>query len=260
MQNLLLSALPPDELTRVVPALEAVPIVRKTVMYKVGDIVTAVYFPSGGLVGEVATLGDGQGLEVITIGREGALGLGALFGLDISLHEIKVQMTGAAWRIEIGALKRLMESCPVLNDRIMRYFNARFLQVAQTAACSGRHSVSQRCANKLVDAHERSGSTSLPLTHEGLAYALGVRRAGITVSMAALEREGSIRCMRGSVEIVDVEQLRHAACDCSTANVRVYERLFPQVEHAWSREASRKAVTSMDMTKSLDMVKSIGRA
>ena len=247
MQNLLLSNLPAEELTQIVRELEPVPLVRKNIVYRVGDTITALYFPAGGLVGEIATLSDGQGLEVISIGREGALGITGLFGLDISLHEIIVQMTGAAWRVDTAVIRRLCETCPILKDRLLRYFNATFLQVAQTAACSGRHSVSQRCANKLIDAHERSGSTSLPLTHENLAYSLGVRRAGITNSVANLERDGSIRCMRGSIEIVNSDQLRASACDCSETNQRAYERLFPRSDTLWSTAGTTLPPISLNM-------------
>jgi CRP-like cAMP-binding protein len=177
MLNLLLASLPVDELNRVLMVLETVPIVRKTVIYKVGDPIKFVYFPSGGLIGEVASLQDGQGLEVNSVGREGAFGISALFGLQHSLHEITVQITGAAWRVEVDTLRRVGESCPVLKDRMMRYFNATFFEVAQTAACNGRHSVLQRCANKLLDAYTRSGGMYLPLTHENLAAALGCRPA-----------------------------------------------------------------------------------
>jgi CRP-like cAMP-binding protein len=226
IQNLLLASLPVEELARIVPMLRPISIVRKTVIYGVGDVIDYLYFPSGGLVAEVATLADGGGLEVVSVGREGAFGITALFGLDTSSHEVSVQMTGAAWRVSVSGMKRILEDCPVLKDKLTRCFHSWYLQVSQVAVCTGRHTLSQRCANKLLSASVRSGSTSLPLTHENLAYALGVRRAGITNAMAALEDEGTIRCMRGSVEIVDVGRLRESACNCSACHTRSYQSLF----------------------------------
>ncbi len=226
IQNLLLAGLPAVELSAIVPLLKPVGMARKNVIYNVGDLIDFVYFPSGGLVAEVAMLADGQGLEVICIGREGAFGITALFGIDTSSHEISVQMTGAAWRVSVEALKRVMEVCPVLEDKLMRCLHSGFLQVAQIAVCTGRHTLAQRCANKLLSASGRSGSTRLPLTHENLAYALGVRRAGVTNAMAALEEEGSIHCMRGSVEIVDVGQLRASACQCGMCDTEAAETRF----------------------------------
>jgi CRP-like cAMP-binding protein len=225
-QNLLLASLPVGELARIVPLLRPTSIVRKTVIYDVGDIIDHLYFPSGGLLAEVAMLDDGGGLEVVCIGREGAFGITALFGLDTSSHEVSVQMTGAAWRVSVNGLKRVLEDCPVLKDSLMRCFHSWFLQVSQIAVCTGRHTLSQRCANKLLNASARSGSMSLPLTHENLAHALGVRRAGITNAMAVWEGEGTIRCMRGSIEIVDVGRLRASACNCSACDIQARQPPF----------------------------------
>jgi CRP-like cAMP-binding protein len=158
IQNFLLAGLPAAELARIVPLLKPTAMVRKSMIYNVGDLIDFMYFPSGGLVAEVATLADGQGLEVICVGREGAFGITALFGLATSSHEVSVQMTGAAWRVSVEALKRVLDACPVLKDKLMRCLHSWFLQVAQTAVCTGRHTLAQRCASKLLSASGRSGS------------------------------------------------------------------------------------------------------
>lgn len=214
MQNHLLACLPAQEFARVAPLLKPVTLVRRTVIYNVGAPLSCVYFPCGGLVAQTATMADGQGLEILSIGREGAFGITALFGLSAASHEISVQMTGGAWRVDAEALKQALDDCPVLKDRLTRYFHSWFLKIAQVAACTGRHTVPQRCASKLLDASKRSGSMSLPLTHENLAYSLGVRRAGVTNALGELAQHGSIQCLRGSIEIRDVQKLRSMACEC----------------------------------------------
>lgn len=239
------------ELAQLVPLLKPTGMVRKNVIYNVGDTIDFVYFPSGGLIAEVATLADGQGLEVMCVGREGAFGITALFGLATSSHEVSVQMTGAAWRVNVEGLKRVLENCPVLKDKLVRCFHSTFLQVAQTAVCTGRHTLAQRCASKLLSANARSGSVTLPLTHENLAYALGVRRAGITNAMAALEDEGSIRCMRGSVEIVDVVQLRSSACECSDCQTKAHDALFP-AERAFEHTRSSRETATRRTERDID--------
>ncbi len=242
-QNLLLASLPAEELVRVIPLMKPVPLVRRTVVYNVGDTINHLFFPSGGLVAEVATLPDGQGLEVVCVGYEGAFGITSLFGLATSSHEVAVQMSGAAWRVGVDAFRRVLEQCPVLRERMSRYLHSWFLQVAQIAVCTGRHSIAQRCANKLIGASRQSGSRNLPLTHENLAHALGVRRAGITNVMAHFEGEGSIRCMRGSIELVDIDSLRSSACDCSACQRKAYDDLFrpaggASLNHFSSRQPS----------------------
>jgi hypothetical protein len=56
IQNLLLAGLPAVELAQLVPLLKPTGMVRKNVIYNVGDTIDFVYFPSGGLIAEVATL------------------------------------------------------------------------------------------------------------------------------------------------------------------------------------------------------------
>ncbi len=215
INSLLLTGLSANELSQLIPLLRPTPLIRKKVIYNVGDEIDFVYFPSGGLISEMAILADGGGLEVITIGREGAFGISALYGSLLSAHEITVQISGAAWCVSIAALRRLLNTCPILRDRLSAYSQALFLEAAQTAACTGRHSVPQRCASKLLNASRRSGTNNLPLTHENIAHSLGVRRAGVTNAIAEFERKGSIQCMRGAIEILDVAQLAAAACECS---------------------------------------------
>lgn len=220
--NLLLSQLPIAEFTCLSPLIQPVPILRKSTIYNVGNPVTYLYFPSGGLMTEVAWLADGRGLEVLCMGREGAVGVTALFGMETSSHEVSVQITGAASRISVSDLNHTLPSCPVLQDRLARYFHSLLFYVGQTALCTARHTLAQRCANKLLDAAERSGSWALPLTHENLALSLGVRRAGITGAMAEFESEGSVRCMRGWIEIIDAELLRLRSCECSANHQTTY--------------------------------------
>jgi len=46
--NRLLAALPRDEYRRLIPNLELVPLVFGEVIYKAGDLIRHVYFPTGG--------------------------------------------------------------------------------------------------------------------------------------------------------------------------------------------------------------------
>jgi CRP-like cAMP-binding protein len=48
-------------------------------------------------------------------------------------------------------------------------------------------------------ADDRVQGSSLPLTHEFLSLMLGVRRAGVTEALHALESRGLIRASRGMI-------------------------------------------------------------
>ncbi len=212
--NMLIASLPGPELKRILPILNSYPLYAKRILYSAGDDVSSVYFPCSGLISQMSVLSDGAAFEVMSIGREGVFGAIAAFGPRTSAHEVTVQVPGEAWRVSADQFVSVLETCPTFKHRIMHHVHACFVEVAQTAACAGRHTVSQRCASKLLIASARAGSTTLPLTHESLASALGVRRAGVTVAIIGLEEAGSIQRRRGYIEIVDSEQLRAAACEC----------------------------------------------
>ena len=64
------------------------------------------------------------------------------------------------------------------------------------------------------------------LTQEFLSIMLGVRRSGVTVATAALERAGLIRHNRGRIVITDRGGLERAVCDCY-ARVRAFDANLP---------------------------------
>ena len=101
-----------------------------------------------------------------------------------------------------------------LHRAMLRYTQAFLTQVAQTAACNGAHLVVQRCARWLLMTHDRVQGDEVELTHEFLAFMLGVRRAGVTVALQELQQQGLIRTRRGHVVIVDRAGLERASCEC----------------------------------------------
>lgn len=73
---------------------------------------------------------------------------------------------------------------------------------------------------------ERTSSTEIRLTQEFLSQMLGAHRPSITVVLGALEQDGLISRRRGVIDIVDIERLEAAACECYR-KVRDYsERVF----------------------------------
>jgi hypothetical protein len=59
-----------------------------------------------------------------------------------------------------------------------------------------------------------SGSDLLPFTQEFLAEMIGVRRTSVTTVARTLQEDGMIEYRRGKIEIIDVEGLREASCEC----------------------------------------------
>src|SRR6476659_10765809 len=73
--NLLLAALPPEDIQRFRRALDVIPLPLKQFLHRPGDVIEYVYFPGGGFCSELAVLENGEMVEVATIGREGMVGI-----------------------------------------------------------------------------------------------------------------------------------------------------------------------------------------
>ena len=80
--NQLLAALPAAEYARIAPSLETIPLKLQERIHKPGEPIRHVYFPGGGFCSVLAVLEDGTMVEVATIGREGAVGVSAIFDGD----------------------------------------------------------------------------------------------------------------------------------------------------------------------------------
>jgi CRP-like cAMP-binding protein len=90
-------------------------------LYPADGTVEAVLFVESGMVSLLATLEDGEQVEVGIAGREGLIGLPLVLGDDRSLVEARVQMEGTALRIDAAALRDGIEGSAALRGLLHRY-------------------------------------------------------------------------------------------------------------------------------------------
>jgi len=230
--NRLLASLPPDDYQRVSSELTWRPLRVRQVLHKHGEPLTEVYFPGRSVCSITNVMEDGGVVEVATVGREGLIGIAAVFGAPVASGEAFVQIAAEpAAAISIEAFRREMERRGAFYDRVTKYAQAFVNMLMQSVACNGLHSAEQRCCRWLLMTHDRVGQDEFPLTHEFLAIMLGVRRPTVTLVMAELARTGIVSHVRGHVRIVNRTGLEAAACECYR-NVRaVFDRLLGQPEH-----------------------------
>jgi CRP-like cAMP-binding protein len=174
---------------------------------------------------------DGSVVEVATVGREGLIGVAAVFGAPVSSGEAFVQIASEpAAVMSIEAFRREMDRRGAFHDRVTKYAQAFVHMLMQSVACNGLHSAEERCCRWLLTTHDRVAQDEFALTHEFLAIMLGVRRPTVTLVMAELARAGIVSHVRGRVHIVDRAGLESASCECYR-NVRaVFNRLLGQLE------------------------------
>jgi CRP-like cAMP-binding protein len=214
VQNHFLATLSPADFEQLRPHLKVVELKRHAIIHEANKPVDAVYFIESGIISRVArTQADGA-VEVAVVGRFGLVGLSVILGTNMALHRTVVQIPGLALRISASDLQAIMTKTPPIRDHLLRYVQLLMSQKAQVALCNAKHDIDKRLARWLLLAHDRVAGNQLPVTHDLLATMLGVRRAGVTEALAALEARGVITKTRGALKIVSVEALKAHACEC----------------------------------------------
>jgi CRP-like cAMP-binding protein len=161
-----------------------------------------VYFPQAGMASVVATSGQHQ-VEAGVIGREGMTGIAVLLADDRSANSTFIQVAGTGLCITADALRDALQQSESMRTLFLRFVQAFMTQMSQTALANGRAKLDERLARWLLMAHDRLQGRELPLTHEFLALMLGVRRAGVTTALQALEDRGFISIKRGLIVMED---------------------------------------------------------
>ena len=217
LTNKILSSLPDEDFTRLFPHLEPVSLPFGDNLYRMGDDIRFAYFPENTVVSLLHILEDGSVAEATMIGKEGIIGLAAIFGSRPSAHWTQVTVSGAALRIDIEALQREFARGGALQQLILAYAGRCLTQLAQRAVCNSRHMLRERLCSWLLMIHDRMGIDQLPLTQEQIARHLGTRRAGISEAAKTLRDEQTILYSRGHIRILNRELLEAAACECFRA-------------------------------------------
>ena len=203
-QNLLLASLPTGSLDRLTPHLESVPIATGSVLCESGLVPGFVYFPTTAVISLLQVLSTGSMAEVGVAGRDGMVGMCVFTGANVNTRAV-THCPGNAYRLPAEVLQREFNLGGELRQLLLRYTQVRIAQVAQTLVCYRHHSVDQQVCSRLLMSLDRLISNEIPVTHELLSSALGVRREAVTLATCRLDAEGVID---------QPEQLRLAAGQC----------------------------------------------
>lgn len=213
-QNHLIERLPRQDRVQLLGLCEEVPLVLGQVLCEAGQPTRHVWFPVDAFISLVAPIDGQPALEVGMVGREGMLGVQLILGVaTVPLHAL-VQGSGSARRIGRAAFcAELARSAP-LRALLARYVYVLMAQLAGSAACLRYHEISSRLARWLLMSQDRAHADRFHVTHEFLAYMLGVRRVGVTAAASAMQRSGLIEYHRGELHVIDRAGLEAVACEC----------------------------------------------
>jgi CRP-like cAMP-binding protein len=225
-ENGLLASLTADNFELVRPHLRTVELLQDRVLAEAGDQLTKVYFPHSGVISLVLPLKKGEAIEIAMIGRDSILGAFAALGEPISLSDAVVLIPGIASTLDVEHLHAAADRSPQLRATLVRHQQALFVQAQQTAVCNAVHPVEARLPRWLLRTYDLSGSNRLPLTQELMAQMIGAKRNSVSIEAHTLQQSNLIRYSRGQVEIIDLEALARASCECYAAVKAQCERLL----------------------------------
>jgi len=162
----------------------------------------------------LASLTEGNSLEIGLVGAEGVVGGSAVLGKGISQVRAVVQTPGTAIRIKSEHVLAESKQNPGLQYALRDNLNTLLAQAIQIAVCSRFHPLEARLARSLLATRDHLHSGEFHLTHEFIAHALGVRRVGVTKAAGALQKRKLISYSRGAIKILDQAGLESASCAC----------------------------------------------
>ena len=230
--NHLLAGLPQPLRGRLIGRFEPIELRSEEVLYKPGQRMRYVYFPTSSFISLILPLDGHLGLEVGLVGNEGMLGISLMLGIEGAPTHALVQGAGTALRMEASAFLKEIQRNPPLRELLNRYLYVTLAQLAQNAACTRFHLVEARLARWLLMTRDRAHCNEFYITHAFLSYMLGVRRAGITRAASALRKHNLIRYSRGVLTVVDGDGLEGAACSCYQTLKDDYTRVLGKLAAA----------------------------
>jgi CRP-like cAMP-binding protein len=225
-ENHLIELLPRQHRHSLLAICEPVDLSLSEVLCESGQRTRFVYFPIDSTISLVTPIDGKPALEVGMVGREGMVGAQLVLGVTTTPLHAVVQGSGKAWRAPAAEFSRELAQSNALRRCMDRYLYVLMSQLAVSAACLRFHLIGPRLARWLLMTHDRAHTNRFHVTHEFLAYMLGVRRVGITGAASALQRNGLIEYHRGELTVRNRRGLEAASCGCYAVDQKAYKALL----------------------------------
>ena len=224
MLNRILSCLPAEEAEALLSRCEVVSLARRQELIEPDKQIQHVYFIETGIAAVLAVSRKVR-IAIGLIGSEGATGIPVFLGDTISPHSTVMITDGRGYRVSADDLRLQLELPSHLQKILLRYSLAFYNQAAHTALSNVLTQIEQRIARWVLMTHDRVLADEVPLTHDVIAYMLGIRRAGATEALDRLQARNVIAVERGFISVRNRKELERIAGASYGLPEREYDRL-----------------------------------
>ena len=225
-ENRLLGLLPRMEFMRLKTRLERVEMAPGMIVYRTGEHLDHVYFPTTSIISLRQATPDGESVDIAVVGNDGVVGTELFMGGEEATNTAVVRNPGVAYRLGARILMEEFRQAGVMQRLLLRYTLALFAQIAQTVVCNEYHSTDQRLSRWLLLGIDRLPPKEPKVASELLADALCVRGASMSRALAQLQGDAVIRKGDGYIEVLDRAWLEDHACECYGVVRQEYDRLL----------------------------------
>lgn len=226
MMNKLLAALPAEEFKNIESALKPVSLSSGEIVKEADVEIKFVYFPTTAIISLFHLMEDGTTVDIALFGNDGILGFSLFMGGNTTPQWAVSRNNGNAFRLPAKLIQKEFSHCGDFQDLMLLYAQTSMTYISQSAVCNRLHSVEQRLCRNLLVYHDLQQTNKFKITHEVLANMLGVRREGVSIAAANLQKKKLIKYVRGTITMLDRQGLENAACECYQIVHEEYDRLL----------------------------------
>ncbi len=196
------------------------------VLYRNNETIRHVYFPVTGIISFVVKLADGQLVDSGSAGSNSAAGLTALHDEATAINDAIVRVATKAATINPHVMKTLVADSKPLGLSCIRHERMMLVLTQRMAACNAIHHLDQRLVRCLLQAHDLLNDDAVPVSLEGLSQMLGGRRSQVALALRTLRKAGLIDYRREKIQLIDIDALRDASCECYDAINAQFHRII----------------------------------
>jgi CRP-like cAMP-binding protein len=223
--NKLLCLLEPPSYERLAPKLTPTTLQTRQILYRPEEPIRTVYFTDSTVICQMTVMKNGDTIETVTVGLEGASWISASTGAPSMPCETIVAIGGDAHALDIDELDREERENDLFRQVLTQYSHALLIQSMRLTACTGLHTLQERCARWMLMTLDRVPANRFSITHEFLAMLLGASRPAVSAVIEDFKRRGILKGEGGRILVGDRDGLLAVSCECYEIITRHYEQV-----------------------------------